>query len=102
VNKRYLMVVLSLGLVIALASTAALATPKEKSGVKGFDIGLIGDFPYAPDQQVKAQNLFDELNGERLAFVTHDGDIKSGSTACTGSAPRWTPATPRSSPSSRR
>lgn len=69
-------------LALLVAATAALAGPQESS-VKRFEIGMIGDFPYAPGQQVEAQNLLDELNGEKLAFVTHDGDIKSGSTACT-------------------
>ncbi|MBA3423520.1 MAG: hypothetical protein H0U04_03065 [Rubrobacter sp.] len=46
-------------------------------------VGLIGDFPYAPEQQQEAENLLDELNSENLVLVTHDGDIKSGSTACT-------------------
>ena len=73
---------IALLLVMLVAATAALARPQESS-VKRFEIGMIGDFPYAPGQQVEAQNPLDELNGEKLAFVTHDGDIKSGSTACT-------------------
>ena len=77
-----IIVVLMLALLVAVASTAALARPKENS-VKRFEVGMIGDFPYAPGQQVQAQNLLDELNVEKLAFITHDGDIKSGSTACT-------------------
>ena len=77
-----LLIFLLLAMLVAGAATAALARPQESS-VKRFEIGMIGDFPYAPDQQVQAQNLLDELNGEKLAFVTHDGDIKSGSTACT-------------------
>jgi len=77
------LMVLILVLVAAFASTAAFAEPKQRaSSSKPFDIGLIGDFPYAPEQQQEAENLLDELNGENLAFITHDGDIKSGSTAC--------------------
>jgi hypothetical protein len=48
-----------------------------------FEIGLIGDFPYDAVQEQQAANLFRELDGERLAFIVHDGDIKSGSSACT-------------------
>jgi hypothetical protein len=77
-----ILVILMMALLIAVTSTAALAKPQESS-VKRFEIGTIGDFPYAPEQQVAAQNLLAELNGEKLAFVAHDGDIKSGSSACT-------------------
>ncbi|MGI8910263.1 MAG: hypothetical protein ACR2JR_06890 [Rubrobacteraceae bacterium] len=82
-RKSYLTAAFILVLVAAFASTSAFAGPKERaSSSKPFDVGLIGDFPYAPEQQQEAENLLDELNGEKLAFVTHDGDIKSGSTAC--------------------
>src|SRR5919107_4142348 len=77
-----ILVVLMMALLIAVTSTAALARPQESS-VKRFEIGMIGDFLYAQEQQVAAQNLLAELNGEKLAFVAHDGDIKSGSSACT-------------------
>jgi hypothetical protein len=103
VRTNRILVVLMLALLIAVASTAALARPQE-NGVKRFDIGVIGDFPYAPGQQIEAQNLLDELNGEKLAFVTHDGDIKSGSTAapttCTHRSTRASrvPRTPSSTP----
>ncbi|MBA2712195.1 MAG: hypothetical protein H0U55_01380 [Rubrobacteraceae bacterium] len=83
-RANHLIGVLMLAVLVAVASTAAFARPQENTTrAKKFEVGLIGDFPYAPEQQTEAQNLFDELNGERLAFVTHDGDIKSGSTACT-------------------
>jgi|SRR5215211_2167106 len=82
VNRLF--VVLILAMLVAVASTAAFAKPQENTPrAKNFEVGLIGDFPYGPEKEVEAQNLFDELNGERLAFVTHDGDIKNSSTACT-------------------
>ncbi|MGH3145426.1 MAG: hypothetical protein ACRDTR_06445 [Rubrobacter sp.] len=85
-DRMTLALILVLAALVASGSAAVLAEPREgsqgKSGSK-FDVGLIGDFPYAPEQQREAENLLDELNGERLAFVTHAGDIKSGSTACT-------------------
>ncbi len=34
-------------------------------------------------QERQTQNLFAQLDAEKLAFVAHDGDIKSGSSACT-------------------
>jgi hypothetical protein len=80
---RYVTAVLILVLVAGFSSTAAFAEPKEKSGSRVFEIGLIGDFPYNAVQEQQAANLFRELDGEKLAFITHDGDIKSGSSACT-------------------
>ena len=90
--SRNLLWVVLLGAVLsATISTAALAEPEEKPAKKGepkeyeiglYEIGLIGDFPYDPAQQQQAHNLFEELNSEDLAFIAHDGDIKSGSTAC--------------------
>src|SRR5882672_4270184 len=52
-----------------------------------YDFALIGDVPY---NEMQATNLFpnmiEELNHARLAFVVHDGDIKSGSAPCTDEA----------------
>jgi hypothetical protein len=83
VRKSYLTAVLMLAFVAAFASTAAFAQMKDKSGSRVFEIGLIGDFPYDAVQEQQAANLFRELDGERQAFIVHDGDIKSGSSACT-------------------
>ncbi len=77
---------LVLGTLLAFATAAGAAPGDRASGnnkPRAFDVGLIGDFPYAPEQERQADNLLDELNAENLAFVAHDGDIKSGSTACT-------------------
>ena len=82
-RKSYLTTVLMLVLVAIFASTAAFAEPKEKSGSRVFEIGLIGDIPYNALQEEQTARLFQELDGEKLAFITHDGDIKSGSSACT-------------------
>ncbi len=49
-----------------------------------FEFGLIGDVPYDPLQTTNLfPNMIEELNRARLAFVVHDGDIKSGSAPCT-------------------
>ena len=78
------LLVLVLAVLLAFGATAAAAQDRGSGNKpKVFDVGLIGDFPYAPEQEREADNLLDELNGEDLAFVAHDGDIKSGSTACT-------------------
>jgi hypothetical protein len=50
---------------------------------RAFDFALIGDAPYTNEQVSNSfPNLIAALNRERLAFVVHDGDIKSGSTPC--------------------
>lgn len=54
-----------------------------EEGSKEFEVGLIGDFPYDAGQEAQAQSMLDELNGEDLAFIVHDGDIQSGRTPCT-------------------
>ena len=84
-NSR-LLLILIVAIITASATVAASAEPGDRGpgtgGPEEFEVGLIGDFPYAPEQEREAENLLDELNGEDLAFVAHDGDIKSGSTAC--------------------
>ena len=82
-RKSYLATALILALLAAFASTAAFAEPKERSGSREFEIGLIGDIPYNALQEEQTARLFRELDSEKLAFITHDGDIKSGSSACT-------------------
>ena len=49
-----------------------------------FDFALIGDVPYHELQATNQfPNMIEEMNQARLAFVVHDGDIKSGYTPCT-------------------
>lgn len=48
------------------------------------EFALIGDVPYDEIQaRVYFPNVIAEINASDLAFVVHDGDIKSGSTPCT-------------------
>ena len=54
-----------------------------EGGAPEFEIGLIGDIPYTAEEERKTEVLFGEMNSERLAFVVHVGDIKSGSAPCT-------------------
>lgn len=85
VLKR-LALVMILAVVLATSAGAAFAESGGKSFGKGgpkFDVALIGDIPYTAVQEQQTANLFDELDSEKLAFIAHDGDIKSGSSACT-------------------
>jgi len=75
---------------LILLSFTGCGTPAGKPATRNaspdlrYDFALIGDVPY---DELQATNLFpnmiEELNQARLAFVVHDGDIKSGSTPCT-------------------
>ena len=52
-----------------------------------FDFALIGDVPYNEfDATNSFPNMIAEINRSRLAFVVHNGDIKSGSTPCSDEA----------------
>ena len=49
-----------------------------------FEFALIGDMPYTDQATTNLfPNLIAEINAANVAFVVHDGDIKSGSTPCT-------------------
>jgi hypothetical protein len=54
-----------------------------EESVPEFEIGLIGDIPYTVEEERKTDLLFGEMDSEKLAFVVHVGDIKSGSSPCT-------------------
>lgn len=74
------------GLVAAIGlGPAVLAGGAEpKYADRQFDFALIGDVPYDALQETNLfPNMIDELNQAQLAFVVHDGDIKSGSSPCT-------------------
>jgi hypothetical protein len=82
VSKRYL-VLAPILVVLGFAGCAGQeSSDEEDSGASTFEIGLIGDFPYDAEKEVQAESMFDQLNGEELAFIVHDGDIKSGSSPC--------------------
>ncbi len=74
--------VIGLALVSALEGGAADSKPAYSD--LRFDFALIGDTPYNEMQETNQfPNLMEELNSQRLAFIVHDGDFKSGSTPCT-------------------
>ena len=47
-----------------------------------FQFALIGDQQYTPVQEKLFENTIDAMNGEKLQFIVHDGDIKNGQAAC--------------------
>jgi hypothetical protein len=48
--------------------------------------GLFGDTPYNHWERESLPDLIAEMDREDLAFTVHDGDIKSGSSACSDEA----------------
>jgi hypothetical protein len=79
-----------LGLLVAATVLAACsggggdtAAPAGGAG-SAFTFGVIGDYPYAPDQIPKFDRLIEMVNEERPAFLLHVGDV--GGQPCTDSA----------------
>jgi len=78
-------------LLTALLLSTGCATDQARFGagessasVTRFEFALIGDVPYDDEQATNGfPNMIGEINAADLAFVVHDGDIKSGATPCT-------------------
>jgi hypothetical protein len=49
---------------------------------RGFTIGLIGDLPYTPREEQQFPNLIADMNRSNVAFVVHDGDLKTSANVC--------------------
>lgn len=47
-----------------------------------YQFALIGDQQYNAAQEAKFPRVIDSMNREKLRFVVHDGDIKSGASRC--------------------
>lgn len=67
-------------LVLLLLGVAALLPYPARADRFGF--ALIGDLPYSRYERQVLPDLLEAIGREDLAFVTHDGDIKDGSSAC--------------------
>jgi hypothetical protein len=77
---------------LTAAITAGVAVADRGSGGErrdgdgeghAYSIGLWGDLPYNDAQKtVGVPNLISDMNGQRLAFTVHDGDLKAGSGPC--------------------
>ena len=72
-----------LGAALLLSGCAGFSAEPNRSKTP-FEFALIGDMPYTDEATTNAfPNLIDEINRAEMAFVIHDGDIKSGSAPCT-------------------
>jgi hypothetical protein len=77
----------TLAALLAAGITAALAIGHDSGrgghGDHPYAIGLWGDLPYSDTQaSTGVPNLIADMNHQHLAFTAHDGDLKSGSSAC--------------------
>lgn len=65
-------------LLVWCLSDTALA----QAGRQPITIGLFGDTAYSQRERELLPELIAEMDSEDLAFVIHDGDIKSGGSVC--------------------
>jgi hypothetical protein len=65
-----------------LAALLALALLTLPLRAEPLAFGLFGDFPYSDWERVELPKMIEAMGMENLAFVVHDGDIKSGSSEC--------------------
>lgn len=83
-NVKRVSIWLAFAAFFALASMGIwMPSSAQQVGADRFSIALIGDLPYTPEQEYKFIQLIEEVNRSDVAFVIHDGDLKSGSTECT-------------------
>ncbi len=68
-------------LCMALVGGAAERVPTE-AGAASFTFAALGDTPYTAEEEAGFIAMIAELNREKLAFVVHVGDFKSGHGAC--------------------
>lgn len=79
-----LLVLLLTGIFTLLSDESFGDSGKEGSKTPAkFEFALIGDLLYNAEEVAKFPSLIEDINQEKLAFIVHDGDIKSGSSLCT-------------------
>lgn len=79
-GRRYASLLL-IALICSGCGSGAFSQQRSKNA--RFDFALIGDVPYNDfDATNSFPNMIEEINRARLAFVVHDGDIKSGGAPC--------------------
>jgi hypothetical protein len=67
-------------LVLGCSATERSTSPQQPAS--GFVFAAMGDTPYNADEEAQFIATLAELNRERLAFVVHVGDFKSGQSEC--------------------
>ncbi len=67
---------------LAMACLPAWATGTAPAAPQAVSFGLFGDVPYNAWEREHLPELLADMAKHPLAFVVHDGDIKSGSSEC--------------------
>jgi len=68
--RHIALLVLAVVVIVAAAASSGCVAPSAR-----FDIALIGDLPYTPEDEAKFPGLLEEMNAQDLEFVVHVGDI---------------------------
>jgi hypothetical protein len=71
---------------ILLLLWSLTAVVSAQTRVQPITIGLFGDTSYSQRERELLPDLMAEMDAEDLAFVIHDGDIKSGGSVCSDEA----------------
>jgi hypothetical protein len=92
--RRFPITIAAALLAAAATATAGLATSGHgfhgQQRSSSYAIGLWGDLPYSNgngdtayvQKTTGVPNLIADMNGQKLAFTAHDGDLKDGSSTC--------------------
>ena len=67
---------------LACAALALVLGAAGATQAQPVSFGLFGDMPYSAWEREHLPQLIAEMDEEGLAFVVHDGDIKSGASVC--------------------
>ena len=66
-----------------IISAQSQTTQNDHAGLAKFEFALIGDVPYIKSDYPKFDRVINEINADnKLKWVLHAGDIKSGSSPC--------------------
>src|SRR5438132_3271634 len=67
----------------AVPAPVPVPAPAPAPAPAPFDIGVVGDWGYVPDEIVRLPDIITAMNNAGLAFAVHDGDFKNGPPQCT-------------------
>lgn len=68
---------------MGLVGTPGAVGDEDGDPLDEFQIGVVGDWGYQPDQRRRLPRLVDAMNAAGLAFSVHDGDIGVPPRSCT-------------------
>jgi hypothetical protein len=81
-HQLCLVLLLLTGLLGLHSSGWATASAEAGQPTARFEFAIIGDVPYNAQEEAKFPDLMSAIDRTNVAFVVHNGDIKSGSSPC--------------------